>query len=100
MGAIISAGCLMKDASEYQERFNASPEGIARIQELKRLYGRHSFDEWMRQFGCTYRQRPPLNPDLQYESLCEERLPHVQEHALLAARWRAAARVLLCLSLA
>lgn len=63
VSAIIAAGCLMKDAKEYQEAFWASPEGIARLKEIKAQYGHYKHEDWMREFGCMYVDVPPINPD-------------------------------------
>lgn len=63
VSAVIAAGCLLKDTREYQIRFNASPEGQAQIAELKRTYGNYNYDDWMREFGCTNREVPPIDED-------------------------------------
>lgn len=59
IGAIIAAGCLVKDAHEYSAAFNASPEGLARLQGIKDKYGSYTFEDYMRDFGCTYVERGP-----------------------------------------
>ena len=63
VSAIIAAGCLVKDAIEYTDAFNASPEGVARIRELQARYRGYTLDRWMTEFGCVFRENPPVHTD-------------------------------------
>lgn len=63
VSAIIAAGCLLKDLEEYQAAFRASPEGLAVVRDIKARYAGYTLDNWMRDFGCTFRETPPAHTD-------------------------------------
>ncbi|MEJ8279114.1 hypothetical protein [Pseudonocardia spirodelae] len=54
---VLAAGCLTKDVVEYSEAFNASPEGLASIRQMKARYAGWGVADWMSGAGCTYRVR-------------------------------------------
>ncbi|MGW2720573.1 hypothetical protein [Streptomyces sp. NPDC001492] len=59
VGAIVSAGCLVKDAGEYSRAFNASPAGIARLKKIQAKYHNYTFKHFMKDFGCEWIPTPP-----------------------------------------
>lgn len=59
VGAIVSAGCLVKDAKEYSRAFNATPEGIARLKKIQAKYHAYTFEHFMKDFGCEWKPNPP-----------------------------------------
>ncbi|KUM70933.1 hypothetical protein J7F01_33420 [Streptomyces sp. ISL-22] len=59
VGAIVSAGCLVKDTKEYSKAFNASPAGIARLKKIQAKYHNYTFEHFMKDFGCKFVANPP-----------------------------------------
>ncbi|WP_030949179.1 hypothetical protein [Streptomyces sp. NRRL S-646] len=59
VGAIVSAGCLLKDTKEYSRAFNASPAGIARVKKIQAKYHNYTFEHFMKDFGCKFIPNPP-----------------------------------------
>ena len=59
VGAIVSAGCLVKDAKEYSRAFNATPAGIARLKKIQAKYHNYTFKRFMKDFGCEWKANPP-----------------------------------------
>ncbi|MFJ8632785.1 hypothetical protein [Streptomyces sp. NPDC093568] len=59
VGAIVSAGCLVKDTKEYSRAFNATPAGIARLKKIQAKYHGYTFEHFMKDFGCKWVANPP-----------------------------------------
>ncbi|MGW6912107.1 hypothetical protein [Streptomyces sp. NPDC054940] len=59
VGAIVSAGCLVKDTKEYSKAFNATPAGIARLKKIQAKYHNYTLEHFMKDFGCKWVANPP-----------------------------------------
>ncbi|WP_329221140.1 hypothetical protein OG352_29735 [Streptomyces sp. NBC_01485] len=59
VGAIVSAGCLVKDAGEYSREFNATKAGLARLKKIQAKYHSYTFEHFMNDFGCKFVANPP-----------------------------------------
>jgi hypothetical protein len=60
IGAIVSAGCLTYDLNEWGREQMLSPEGRATLQAIMDRYRNHTFEDFMREFDCTYVERTDL----------------------------------------
>jgi hypothetical protein len=62
-GAIVAAGCLLKDADEAARVYRLSPQGVTEYRALQARYGDYRPDDFLREFGCAEVGVPPVAPD-------------------------------------